>query len=170
MNSRDVHDESTVTSLFCPLLDLLSNALPLVSLASNTIFDLLKLHVVPGYRFVEHEFLNLRVVQGSRRLFCILLRTNLDQIVDHRRFVWKLHDTSHQTGEEILLFVSRSVDEVFQGGLTCPRQFCRQHSSPALSKSGLFQKFACKSENLVQCACRHLVVQNISVTATLIRN
>ena len=38
-------------------------------LALNTIFNLSTLHVFPGYLIVEHEFLNLDVVQGSNRRF-----------------------------------------------------------------------------------------------------
>ena len=70
MNSRDVHDESSVDSLLCLLLDLLGNAkqhastrtqclawsvMSEASHASNTIFDLYKIHVGPSWRFVEHD-------------------------------------------------------------------------------------------------------------------
>ena len=70
MNSRDVHDESSVDSLLCLLLDLLGDAKQHASTrtqcltwsviseafhALNTIFDLYKIHVGPGCRFVDHE-------------------------------------------------------------------------------------------------------------------
>ena len=45
----------------------------------------LKLHVVPGYRFVEHEFQNLGVVQGkSRFVFCFFCEQFfIESYVDH---------------------------------------------------------------------------------------
>ena len=50
----------------------------------------LKLHVVPGCRFLPHESLNHDVTQDSTRRVLPFWRTILDQIGNQRRFVWSI--------------------------------------------------------------------------------
>ena len=78
MNEKDLHDESTAESLLCLFLGLLGSALQHTT-TKTTCFALpyvflrpLKLHVVPVCSFVQHDFLNLGVIQDSNRLsvFC----------------------------------------------------------------------------------------------------
>ena len=72
----------------------------------------LQIHVVPGCRFVQHDFLNLDVTQSSyRRVLSFPVHNILDQIVEHRRCVWRLQDLFHQSGYEkyLCLFLVQCI-------------------------------------------------------------
>ena len=96
------------------------------------------------------------------------------KIDDHRRFVWRLDDLLHQTGnEEDFLLVSRSRFEVLQVGLIRKSVLPPRVASDLLEVGRFLSKketFTCKSDHLVQCSCHLAVAQNECVDATLIQS
>ena len=130
----------------------------------------LRLHVIPSYRFVRHEFLHLDVIQDSNRLVLIFLRINLDQVVNHCRCVWRLQDLLHQAGNE-KYFCSFLVQRFTFFTLARYAEVeSVARSRPRLGYSLGFpseRNCTCKNDHLVQCACQHIVVQNNRVTATV---
>ena len=133
-----------------------SGTLSIVGIAHDPLS--LKLHVVPGCRFVQHVVLNLDVIQDSNRRLLHFLCVILHQIGNHRRFVLRISYLFHQTGnEKYYCFLFVQVYKVLEVGLICA--------------TGIFeQDVTCKSDNIVQCACRQTVVQNNRGTATLMMN
>ena len=150
VNTKDVRDESTVDPLF-----LTSSVMPVQcfhkSKMSRMVFGIwsmfgiehdlrsLRIHVVPSYRFVEHDFLNHNVIQGCTWL---LLHFSVNNSSSHR---WSLSiclETSRLASSNlkwgILLLHFRSEYKVLQVDLICASQFCRQRVASGLVKVGGF--------------------------------
>ena len=130
-----------------------------------------KLHVAPNCRFVERGFLNLEVIQSRNRLvaafLCELFLLKSSIIVglfgDFKTCFIKLE--MRKTFACLLFRVLGSSD---WSDMRIPLPSPRVASSLVKVESFLLeQNFTCKSDNLVQCACKHAVVQNNCVTATM---
>ena len=181
VNDNDVHDESIAGSLLCLHFYLFGNTLQ----HTTTTAECLAWSFYFQKKWPLHTILDLWSFMSFQ--IALLFSMNLWILMWHMvvfdlsLFSWAYVQLKSEFNFDLLEYletrfvkleiINDCVYMVLLVDLICANKFVRQESHAWLkTKIPFVHNFTCQSDHLVQFACTHIVVQNKSVTATLMKS